>query len=299
LAVVWRAKQLTMRNLSSKAGEPPRLSRPRRLLKSQLNIWLGGLLLAAICLLAAASWWGLVPDPDAMSIRERLSPPGRSHWLGTDHFGRDIFARIAYGSRVALLVGAGSTSLAGAIGVVLGAWAGYKGGWWDEVIMRFIDGLMAFPGILLAVMLVTVMGPGLGNTIVAIGVANVPVFARIARGVFLTGRRALYVEAAHALGARTWDIIRYHILPNGIGPILVQAAVTFAAAVLTEASLSYLGLGIQPPYASWGRMLKEAQPQMGRAPWTVLAPGAAIFIAVLALNLLGDGIRDRLDPETH
>jgi peptide/nickel transport system permease protein len=234
-----------------------------------------------------------------MNIRERLVPPSRGHWLGTDHFGRDIFARIAYGSRIALKVGAGSTLLAALLGAMLGAWAGYKGGWWDEVIMRFIDGLMAFPGILLAIMLVTVMGPGTANTIIAIGIANVPVFARITRGVFLTGRNALYVEAAHALGARTWDIILYHILPNGIGPIIVQAAVTFSAAILTEASLSYLGLGIQPPDASWGRMLKEAQPQMGRAPWSVLAPGTAIFLTVLALNLLGDGIRDRLDPETH
>ncbi|NLJ69645.1 MAG: ABC transporter permease [Firmicutes bacterium] len=267
--------------------------------RRRLNIWLGGLLLVAICLTAAASWWGLALEPNAMNIRERLVPPSRGHWLGTDHFGRDIFARIAYGSRIALKVGAGSTLLAALLGAMLGAWAGYKGGWWDEVIMRFIDGLMAFPGILLAIMLVTVMGPGTANTIIAIGIANVPVFARITRGVFLTGRNALYVEAAHALGARTWDIILYHILPNGIGPIIVQAAVTFSAAILTEASLSYLGLGIQPPDASWGRMLKEAQPQMGRAPWSVLAPGTAIFLTVLALNLLGDGIRDRLDPETH
>ena len=169
-------------------------------------------------------------------------PPSRGHWLGTDHFGRDIFARIAYGNRIAWWLEQVQLLLAASLGAGLGAWAGYKGGWWDEVIMRFIDGLMAFPGILLAIMLVTVMGPGLGNTIIAIGIANVPVFARITRGVFLTGRNALYVEAAHALGARTWDIIRYHILPNGIGPILVQATVTFSTAILTEASLSYLGL---------------------------------------------------------
>ncbi|NLA58298.1 MAG: ABC transporter permease [Firmicutes bacterium] len=271
----------------------------RKLPRRRLNIYLGGCLLLVICLAAAASWWGLTLDPNVMNIRERLLPPSRSHWLGTDHFGRDVFARIAYGSRIALLVGAGSTLLAASIGVSLGAWAGYNGGWWDEVIMRLVDGLMAFPGILLAIMLVTVMGPGLANTIFAIGIANVPIFARITRGVFLTGRNALYVEAARALGARTWDIIRYHILPNGIGPILVQATVTFSTAILTEASLSYLGLGIQPPDASWGRMLKEAQPQMGRALWSVLAPGAAIFLAVMALNLMGDGIRDRLDPETH
>jgi peptide/nickel transport system permease protein len=297
LAVVWRTKHLTMNGWPFEGLR--RFFKPRMLRRRRLNIWLGGLLLVAICLTAAASWWGLALEPNAMNIRERLVPPSRGHWLGTDHFGRDIFARIAYGSRIALKVGAGSTLLAALLGAMLGAWAGYKGGWWDEVIMRFIDGLMAFPGILLAIMLVTVMGPGTANTIIAIGIANVPVFARITRGVFLTGRNALYVEAAHALGARTWDIILYHILPNGIGPIIVQAAVTFSAAILTEASLSYLGLGIQPPDASWGRMLKEAQPQMGRAPWSVLAPGTAIFLTVLALNLLGDGIRDRLDPETH
>lgn len=299
MAVVWRAKRLTIKGWSSEAEGFRQRARPRRLQRRQLSIWLGGSLLLVICLAAAASWWGLTLEPNAMNIRERLLPPGPGHWLGTDHFGRDIFARIAYGSRIALLVGGGSTLLAATLGASLGAWAGYKGGWWDELIMRLIDGLMAFPGILLAIMLVTVMGPGLGNTMIAIGMANVPVFARITRGVFLTGRNALYVEAAHALGARTWDIIRYHILPNGIGPILVQATVTFATAILTEASLSYLGLGIQPPDASWGRMLKEAQPQMGRALWSVLAPGAAIFITVMALNLMGDAIRDRLDPETR
>ena len=293
MAVVWREKQL--------AAEGRGRERPWQLGSPQLqgkgiNIWLGVMLLLAILILALASWWGLTPAPNAMDIRARLAPPSSAHWLGTDHFGRDVLGRIAYGSRMALRVGVGSTLCAALLGVTLGAWAGYKGGWWDEVIMRLMDGLMAFPGILLAIMLVSVLGPGIANTILAIGLANLPLFARITRGVFLTGRTALYVEAAHALGARHWHTIRRHVLPNSIGPIIVQATITFSTAILTEASLSYLGLGIQPPDASWGRMLKEAQPYMGRALWLVLAPGLAIFTTVTALNLIGDGIRDRLDP---
>lgn len=296
MAVVWREKQLAA---EGRGRERLWQFNPVKLGGGGLGIWLGALLFLPVLVLALASWRGLTPLPNAMDIRARLSPPSAAHWLGTDHFGRDVLARIAYGSRVALQVGLGSTILAALAGVALGAWAGYKGGWWDEVIMRMIDGLMAFPGILLAIMLVSVLGPGVSNTILAIGLANLPLFARITRGVFLAGRSALYVEAAHALGAKQGHIIWRHILPNTMGPIVIQATITFSTAVLTEASLSYLGLGIQPPDASWGRMLKEAQPYMGKALWLVLAPGLAIFLVVTALNLLGDGLRDRLDPHTR
>lgn len=296
MAVVWREKQLAA---EGRGRERLWQFGPQQLRGEALNIWLGAVLFAGILLLALASRWSLTQVPNAMNIRARLVPPSDQHWLGTDHFGRDVFARIAYGARVALQIGVGSTLLAALFGVILGAWAGYRGGWWDEVIMRVVDGLMAFPGILLAIMLVTVLGPGISNTVVAIAIANLPLFARITRGVFLTGKNALYVEAAHALGARYWHVIRRHILPNSIGPIVVQGTITFSTAILTEASLSYLGLGIQPPDASWGRMLREAQPHMGRAVWLVLAPGLAIFVTVTALNLLGDGLRDRLDPQTR
>ena len=300
MAVVWREKQLAAER-RGRERERERLWQfePPELWGQGINMWVGAILLLAIIILALASWWGWTPAPNAMDIRARLAPPSAEHWWGTDHFGRDVLGRIAYGGRVALQVGVGSTLLAALLGVTLGAWSGYKGGWWDEVIMRVVDGLMAFPGILLAIMLVTVLGPGTANTILAIGLANLPLFARITRGVFLTGRNALYVEAANALGARPWHIIHRHVLPNSIGPIVVQATITFSTAILTEASLSYLGLGIQPPDASWGRMLKEAQPYMGRALWLVLAPGLAIFVTVIALNLIGDGLRDRLDPQTH
>ena len=297
MAVVWREKQLAA---ESRGRELASLFKPPCRRNRAISICFGVGLLLIICGLALVSWLSIVPHPpNAMDIRARLVAPGEGHWLGTDHFGRDVLARVAYGSRVALEVGLASTFLAATLGVIMGGWAGYKGGLWDEAIMRLVDGLMAFPGILFAIMLVTVLGPGMTNTSLAIGFANLPLFARITRGAFLSSRTALYVEAAEAAGAKPSQIVWRHILPNSIGPVVVQATVTCATAILTEASLSYLGLGIQPPHPSWGRMLKEAQPYMGRAPWLVLAPGLAIFITVIALNLLGDGLRDWLDPSSR
>ena len=297
MAVVWREKQLAAegrgRELASLFELPCRRRRA-------VSVCLGAALLLVILALAAASWLPILRySPNAMDIRARLAAPSKAHWLGTDHFGRDVLARVAYGSRIALQVGLASTFMAAVVGVVLGGWAGYQGGWWDEAIMRLVDGLMAFPGLLFAIMLVTVLGSGMINTILAIGFANLPLFARITRGAFLSSRTALYVEAAQAAGARPRHIVWRHILPNSLGPVVVQATVTCATAILTEASLSYLGLGIQPPYPSWGRMLKEAQPYMGRALWLVLAPGLAVFLTVIALNLLGDGLRDWLDPNSR
>ncbi|NLJ86446.1 MAG: ABC transporter permease [Firmicutes bacterium] len=296
VAVVWKEKQL---EAEGRGKERASLFQPPCKRASRVNICVGAVMLLAIAALAVISALSIVSPPNAMDIRARLVPPSKEHLLGTDHFGRDLFSRVAYGGRVALKVGLGSTVMAALLGVSLGGWAGYRGGWWDETIMRIVDGLMAFPGVLFAIMLVTVLGPGMKNTILAIGFANLPLFARITRASFLSARNTLYVEAARALGARPRHIVWRHVFPNSIGPIVVQATVTCSTAILTEASLSYLGLGIQPPYPSWGRMLKEAQPYMGRAPWLVLVPGLAVFFTVIALNLLGDGLRDWLDPNTR
>ena len=293
MAVIWREKEIAAR---SRAKELAALFKPRCRTSMTVSVCLGTSLLLIVSALALISYVKIGPSPNVMDVRARLMVPSRGHILGTDHFGRDLLARTAYGARIALQVGITSTLMAACLGVVLGGWAGYKGGLWDEGIMRAVDGLMAFPGILFAIMLVTVLGPGVFNTALAIGAANLPVFARITRGAFLTNRTALYVEAARALGAKPSHIVWRHIMPNSLGPVIVQATVTCATAILTEASLSYLGLGIQPPHASWGRMLKEAQPFMGRAPWLVLVPGLAVFITVIGLNLLGDGLRDWLDP---
>lgn len=237
-------------------------------------------------------------DPNGIDIPRRLQAPAPGNWFGTDHFGRDVLSRVMGGALTALAVGFISTGIGFAVGIPVGAIAGYYRGWLDEILMRVMDGIYAFPSLLFAIMVVAMLGPGMFNTMIAVGVASIPGIARITRAGFLAVREKEFVEAATALGARNLRVIMTHILPNVTAPLIVQGTVRFAAAILAEAALSYLGLGTQPPDPSWGRMLRDAQPYLATASWTCMFPAAAIAVSVLGLNLLGDGLRDILDPRT-
>ncbi len=235
-------------------------------------------------------------DPLGMQMTETLRPPSAAHWFGTDQFGRDVWARVVFGARLSFLVGLVSMLLATAVGMPLGAIAGYVGGAWDAVTMRVMDAILAFPAILLAIGLVASLGPGTWSGIIAIGIVYIPVLARVTRGAVLARRGEEYVDAARAVGETDWGILRRHVLPNSLAPVLVQATVGFASAVVIEAGLSFLGAGTPPPAPSWGTMLNEARQFMVTAPYVAVFPGAAISLAVLGFNLLGDGMRDVLDP---
>lgn len=234
-------------------------------------------------------------DPGRMDVASRLERPGAAHWFGTDDLGRDVFARVVYGARLSLLVGVAVVAFALVVGLTSGLAAGYFRGL-DNVIMRVMDGLMAFPAIILAIALMASLGPSVTNVIVAIGVVYSPRVARVVRGSVLVIRETAYVEAARALGVTHLAIILRHVLPNCMSPVIVQGSFVFAAAVLTEAALSFLGVGVPPYVPSWGNTLSDGRLYLQQAPWLVLYPGAAIMITILGLNLLGDGVRDLLDP---
>ena len=235
-------------------------------------------------------------SPVKMNIRGALQGPSAEHWLGADHRGRDTLARLAYGAGISLKVGLMATGIALFLGVTLGSAAGYMGGMTDSSVMRAMDALMAFPGILLALALVSVLQPGIPSLVIALGVVSIPRFSRIARAAVLQKKSLDYVQAARALGKRRWAILTSDILPNCLSPIIVQATLTLPSAILGEAALSFLGLGTPPPAPSWGRMLNEARGFMEINPELAVYPGAAIFLTVLGFNLLGDGLRDVLDP---
>lgn len=227
---------------------------------------------------------------------DRLRPPSLRYLLGTDDIGRDILSRMMYGAQVSLVVGVISISIALCLGIMLGLIAGYYGGIVDAIIMRILDGLLAFPAIILAIALMAVFGPSLYNAMLAIGIIYIPAFSRITRANVLSIREKEFVEAARALGARDGRILVKAILPNCVSPIIVQASLGFGYAVLVEASLSFLGLGIQPPDPSWGSMLSSGRNYVSQAWWYATFPGLAIFLTVLALNFIGDGLREALDP---
>ena len=235
-------------------------------------------------------------DPTEQSLDRMLEPPGRRHLLGTDDLGRDLLSRVLYGARVSLGVGILAVVLSLGGGVVLGLLAGYRGGWLDDVVMRFMDGLLAFPAIVLALAITAVLGPSLRNTMIAIGIVGIPGFARLVRGQVLSLRAQEFVEAARALGARDARVMLRHVGPGTVPPVIVHASLRLAFAVLTEAGLSFLGLGAQPPTPSWGSMLNTGREYLELAPWLSVVPGAAIFVTTLSFNVVGDAVRDRLDP---
>lgn len=235
-------------------------------------------------------------EPTQMQIDQAYAPPDAAHWLGTDEFGRDVLSRIIYGSRIVVGVAVSATLTAAAAGVLLGLVAGYMRGWADGLITRIVDLLLAFPGFLLAVALVTVLGPSVGSIVVVIGLTRLPRFIRLVRGEVLRVAEMDYVAAAQAVGLRDGLIMLRHILPNCLGPILVLTSLTLGDSILTVSGLSFLGIGIQPPTADWGVMLTRGREALLVAPWLPMFPGLAIFFTVMGFNLLGDGLRDALDP---
>jgi peptide/nickel transport system permease protein len=279
------------------AGAPqPSAAAPGLRLRTHPSLALGAALCALLLAVAAVSLLWTPHDPAAIDLARRLQGPSGAHWLGTDSLGRDIASQLMVGARNSLLVGLAAVGLGLALGVALGCLAAARGGWLDEALMRAADFTFAFPALLTAIMLSAIYGPGLAMAVLAIAIFNVPVFARVARGSAQAVWAREFVLAARAAGKGPWRITLDHVLPNIAGVLVVQATIAFATAILAEAALSYLGLGTQPPQPSWGRMLAEAQSQMFQAPLLALWPGLAIVLAVLGLNLLGDGLRDLLDP---
>jgi len=262
----------------------------------QRGALIGLLILTALGTMAVAAPWLATRDPIRTAAREALQPPGARFLLGSDQFGRDVASRVVYGARVSLLVGLISVSIAVAIGAPLGLVSGYYGGRLDALIMRVMDVLLAFPGILLALAIVSVLSPGLGNVMIAVGLSAVPGYARLVRATVLAAREHLYVEAARALGRRDGGILMRDILPNVVAPLIVTATLGLGGAILSAAALSFLGLGSQPPQPEWGRMLSEGRDYLREAWWISTFPGLGILLTVLAMNLVGDGLRDVLDP---
>jgi peptide/nickel transport system permease protein len=280
-------------------AEAPR-SRPgldllRKALRHGSVLFGGGIILTlGLVALFGAS---LAPyDPMAMDFTARFAPPSWAHPFGTDDFGRDVFSRVLYGAAVSFQVAFIAVGISGVAGISLGLTAGYLGGWVDEVIMRVMDVLFAFPAVLLAITVMAILGRGVENAMIAIAIVYAPIFARVTRGAVISVRDRDFVLAARALGQSQLRIMVGHVLPNALGPIIVQTSLSLAFAILAEAALSFFGLGTQPPDPSWGRMLSEGRGFLQQAPWMGIFPGLAIMVSVLGFNTLGDGLRDVLDP---
>ncbi len=279
----------------------PARSRSRAWAKLRRNpaALVGAVIVAVFVVLALAAPILPIASPTATDWGAIRQPPSAAHWLGTDEIGRDIFARMIWGARASLMAGVVSVAIAVVIGVPLGLVAGYFGGWTDSVISRCTDALLAMPFLILAIALAAFLGPSLTNAMIAIGLSAVPIFIRLTRGQVLSVKTEDFVEGARAIGLGHLAIMAVYILPNVIPPILVQATLTVATAIIAEASLSFLGLGQQPPAPSWGSMLNTAKNFMSQAPWMAVWPGVAIFLVVMGFNLMGDGLRDALDPREH
>jgi peptide/nickel transport system permease protein len=267
-----------------------------RLLARRPVAVIGGLVLLMMIVLGIAGPWIAPSGPNDIDVNRMLTGPSRAHWFGTDELGRDVLSRVILATRVSLEVSAVSVGIALVVGVLLGLVAGYYGRGADALIMRCMDVLFAFPVMLLAIAIVAVLGPGISSAMIAIAVVYTPIFARVTRASVLSVREELYVRASMSIGSPDRYIMRVHILPNVAGPIIVQTSLSLGFAILSEAALSFLGLGVQPPEPSWGRMLFDARGFVQQAWWMAVFPGAAIVLTVLSFNLIGDALRDLLDP---
>ncbi|NNG00595.1 MAG: ABC transporter permease [Desulfobacteraceae bacterium] len=283
-----------MRNSKNKGESLLRIA-ASQLLKNKGAVF-GGVIVFVFIVSAVFAPFIAPYDPLDSNLEDALQGHSLKHWLGTDEQGRDILSRIIYGSRMSLSIGVIAVLISNAFGVLLGLVAGYVGGKTDNVIMRIMDILMAFPGMLLALAIVSALGPGIFNLMIAIGTYSIPIFARVVRGSVLTVREMEYVESARAIGQSHFLIVLKHILPNCVGPILVLSTLRIATAILTGAGLSFLGLGPQPPAPEWGAMLSSGRTYLRIAPWVATYPGLAIMFVVMGFNVFGDGLRDALDP---
>ena len=284
----------------SQEKKPPRsdnlwIDALRRLRRQPLSVFSS--ILVAILILTAIFGSMLAPyDPNKIDMADRFAAPSLEHPFGTDDFGRDILSRVMVGARVSLMVGLIAVGISAVVGSSLGLVSGYSGRVTDEVIMRAMDVLFAFPAILLAITIMAILGRGIGNAMIAIGIVYIPIFARIARGSVLSVRENEFVEAARAIGTSDLRIMLRHIFPNILSPLIVEITLSLSFAILAEAALSFFGLGTQPPDPSWGRMLSEGRAYFQQSVWLAIFPGLAIMMTVLGFNLLGDGLRDALDP---
>jgi ABC-type dipeptide/oligopeptide/nickel transport system permease subunit len=284
--------------VSDRAERTPRWKVLRRAARARLAPF-GAAVMTLAVLIALAAPLVAPHDPLAQNLGNTLAAPGRDHLLGTDNVGRDVLSRVIWGTRVSLVAGLVSVVLAVGAGSLLGVVAGYCGGRVDGLVMRVMDAVLSFPPLVLALALGAVLGAGLTGVLLALGVVYTPTFARLMRGQVLTITARDYVDAARALGASGWRVAARHVVPNAINPIIVQASLSVAFAILAEASLSFLGLGIQPPQASWGSMINAGRGYLQQAPWIVFGPGAALFVTVVGLSFVGDAVRDALDPRTR
>jgi peptide/nickel transport system permease protein len=282
----------------------PRATRPaptpwaaarRRFLNSRPGL-AGAIVLLAVTLAAIFAGQVSPYDPKRQDFRVEHEPPSLAHWMGTDEFGRDVLSRVIWGAQSSLQAGATAATIALLVGLVLGMLAAYYGGSTDNIIMRVMDVILAFPYILLAIAVVAILGPGLRNAMIAIGIVYVPHYARVVRGAVLSVRARDYVEAARALGARDGRIMWQHVLPNTLAPVIVQTTLNVGSAIIDTAGLSFLGLGTQPPTPDWGNMLSAGRSYVIDSPWIATFPGLAILVTVLAFNLMGDALRDAFDP---
>jgi peptide/nickel transport system permease protein len=288
-------EELLLLTARMEKADSPRLRAVRRLFTRKAAVF--GLLLIVLFTLLALLAPVIAPyDPTAQSWANVRKAPSLAHWFGTDEVGRDVLSRLIYGARASLMAGCISIAIALSVGVPLGMVAGYLGGFADALLSRITDAMLAIPFLILAIALAAFLGPSLGNAMIAIGVSTAPLFVRLTRAQVMTVKVEDYVEGARAVGNPRWRIAIVHILPNILPALLVQATLSIAAAIIAEASLSFLGLGQQPPAPSWGSMLNSAQRFLASAPWMAIWPGLAIFLTVLSFNLVGDGLRDALDP---
>lgn len=256
----------------------------------------GGIVLGLLIVLAIAAPLVSSYDPTAVALRTRLQPPSASHWFGTDEFGRDILTRVLYGARISLPVGLIALAIGVLFGTFVGLIAGFYSKWVDAVLMWAVDVQLAFPGLLLALLVVAILGVDLRNVMIAVGVSMIPRFARLVRGTVLSAKENLYVDAARTIGVPEYRILMQHVLPNIVSPVIVLGTLSLGVAILTAAGLSFVGLGAKPPSPEWGAMIAEGRQFLQHQWWVGTFPGIAILLTVLAVNLIGDGLRDALDP---